>query len=118
MIKLNDTLNITIEQWFPKELDREHHLQDPYVLSDFVHQEYSFDKPLPRIYCLPPTRVFLVQNIDGKWIKWWHCLVTEQTIYDNGNKTKWKFKIIKIYDPEYMKLATKFDTPDWLNFFE
>ena len=117
MIKLNDTLRLTSEQGFPSELYFKKHLENPYVLKDFENKEFFFEKPLPRIYCLPPTRVFLVQEIDGKWIKWGHCIITEQTIYSNGDKTKGKFKIIKIYEPEYMKQATKFDTPEGKSFF-
>lgn len=118
MIKLNDTLRITDEQGFPgKILDYKVHFVTPYKLEDLEDQEFYFEKPLPRIFCLPPTRVFLVQEIEGKWIKWGHCLITEQTIYDNGNKTKGKFKIIQIYEPNYMKMTTKFDTPVGKNFF-
>lgn len=117
MIKLNDTLRITKDQWFPDMLNLEKHLKNPYKLNDINNKEFSFDKPLPRIFCLTPTRVFLVQEINWKRIKRGHCLITEQTIYDSWNKTKWKFKISQIYEPEYMKLATKYDTPDGLNYF-
>ena len=118
MIKLNDTLRITTEQWFPKELILETHLKTPYNLEVFKDKEFNFTKPLPRIFCLPPTRVFLVQEINWKWIKRWHCLITEQTIYDNWDKTKWKFKITQIYNPEYMVQVWKFDTPKWTNYFQ
>ena len=118
MIKLNDTLRITNQQWFPIELNLDIHLKTPYKIEDFQDKEFEFKKPLPRIFCLPPTRVFLVQEIDGKWIKRWHCLITEQTIFDNWNQTKWKFKIIQIYEPEYIKMVGKYDTPKWKNYFE
>lgn len=118
MVKLNDTLRITNEQGFPKELILDIHLKNPYKIEDFKNLEFKFIKPLPRILCLPPTRVFLVQEIDGKRIKRWHCLITEQTIFDNWNQTKWKFKITKIYNPEYMIQTGKYDTPDWSNYFE
>ncbi len=118
MIKLNDTLRITKKQWFPKELDLSIHFKNPYNTEDFKNKEFEFTKPLPRIFCLPPTRVFLVQEVNWKRIKRWHCIITEQTIFDNWNKTKWKFKIIKLYDPDYMKQVGKFDTPEWTNYFE
>lgn len=70
MIKLNDTLRITNKQWFPKELDLNTHLIIPYKLNNFQDKEFKFIKPLPRIFCLPPTKISLVQEIDGKRIKW------------------------------------------------
>lgn len=117
MIKINDTLKLTNEQGFPLELDVNAHLKSPYKIEDWKDKIFEFNKPLPRIYCLPPTRVFLVQEINGKWINWGHCLVTEQTIHTNGDQTSGKFKIIKFYDPEYMVLATKNDTPEGKSFF-
>ncbi len=116
MIKLNDTLKISTEQGFPTELDVNKHLETPYVLEDFEGRLFEFHKTKPRVYPLPPTRTFLVQYIDGKWIKWGHCLIIEQTIH-NGETTSGKFKIIKIYEPEYMKMATKHDTPEGCSYF-
>lgn len=117
MIKINDTLLITKEQGFPKELDVNKHLKKPYKIEDFKDKIYEFHKPLPRIYPLPPTRTFLVEEINGKWILWGHCLIIEQTIHSNGEKTSGKFKIIKLHDPDYMRLATKFDTRDGKSYF-
>ncbi len=117
MIKLNDTLRITKEQGFPEGLDIRIHLKNSYSLSDFKDKIFEFHKPLPRVYPLPPTRTFLVQEVDGKWILWGHCLVIEQTIHSNGEQTSGKFKIIKLYDPEYLVLATKNDTPEGKSYF-
>ncbi len=118
LIKLNDTLRITNEQGFPGDkLDVNKHLKTPYRLEDFEGQLFSFEKPLPRIFCLPPTRNFLVQEVDGKWIKWGHCVIVEQTIH-NGTNTTGKFKITKLYDPEYMRLATINDTPEGVSYFK
>lgn len=116
-IKLNDTLKITNKQGFPvKELNLEKHLKNPYKLKDLKNKIFTFIKPLARLYCLPPTRNFLVQEINGKWIKWGHCLIIEQTIHD-GKKTTGKFIVSKIYDPEYMKIATINDTPNGKSYF-
>ena len=117
MIKINDTLKMTREQGFPKELDINVHLKKPYKLENFKNKIFEFHKPLPRIYPLPPTRTFLVEEVNGKWINWGHCLITEQTIYSNRDKTSGKFKIIKLYEPEYLKLATKNDTPEGKSYF-
>ncbi|MFA6253595.1 MAG: hypothetical protein WC687_05045 [Patescibacteria group bacterium] len=116
-IKINDTLRITNKQGFPvKALNLERHLKKPYTLKDLKNRVFTFTKPLPRIYCLPPTRTFLVQEINGKWVKWGHCLIVEQTIY-NGKRTTGKFIVSKIYDPEYMKMATINDTPNGKSYF-
>ncbi|MFH1770001.1 MAG: hypothetical protein ABH828_00410 [archaeon] len=50
---LNDTLQITEAQGFPKDLK--------------LNNEYSFEKEKLRLYRLPPVRVFLAQNKDGVW---------------------------------------------------
>jgi hypothetical protein len=56
-----------------------------------------------RIYHPAPTRVFLVHNIDGRWLYWGHCLILEQTIDSQKETTSGKYKIIKIYSPEHQK---------------
>ena len=50
---INDTLQLTYEQGFPKKLE--------------LNKEYSFQKEKRRLYRLPPARVFLAHNKDGKW---------------------------------------------------
>jgi len=103
-VELNDTLQITTEQGFPKELDLEKHLKKPFKTEDFKGKVFSFkDKPNMRIYHTPPNRVFLVHNINGKWLYWGHCQVIEQTIHANTKTTSGKFIITKIYSPEHQK---------------
>lgn len=112
-IELNDTLQITTEQGFPKELDLKKHLKKPFTVDDFKGRVFSFkDKSNARMYHTPPCRVFLVHNIDGKWLYWGHCLVIEQTIHaENPEKptTSGKFVITKIYDPEHMRAMSKIE---------
>ncbi|NQT49059.1 hypothetical protein HQ571_00010 [Candidatus Kuenenbacteria bacterium] len=105
-IETNDTLQITTEQGFPKELDYDLHKATPFKAEDFADQIFEFkDKPKIRIYQLPPVRNFLVQNIDGKWLYWGLIHVIEIT-HDNVQQiTSGKFKIIYIYTPEEMKKA-------------
>ena len=55
-----------------------------------------------RIYHLPPVRVFLVHNINGKWLHWGKAHIIEQTIHAETQSTSGKFKIIQIYDLKYM----------------
>jgi hypothetical protein len=105
-IELNDTLQISREQGFPEELDYERHKIKPFVAEDFENKIFEFkDKPKVRVYQSPPTRNFLVQNIDGQWLYWGLVHVLEVT-HDNINQmTSGKFKIIYIYTPEEMKYA-------------
>jgi len=107
-IEINDTLQISIEQGFPKELDYEQHKIKPFTADDFKDKIFEFkDKPKIRIYKLPPVRNFLVQNINGKWLYWGLIQVIE-VVHDNVKQTtSGKFKIIYIYNPEEMKHAHK-----------
>ncbi|MDD5732067.1 MAG: hypothetical protein PHU42_04215 [Patescibacteria group bacterium] len=107
-IELNDTLQITFEQGFPKELDYKKHKIKPFVADNFEGRVFEFkDKPNIRIYKLPPVRNFLVQNINGKWLYWGLVHVVE-VIHDNIKQTtSGKFKIIYIYTPDEMKYAHK-----------
>lgn len=106
MIELNDTLQITREQGFPKELDVNVHLKTPYKLEDFKDNVYSFkDKNAIRVYKIPPTRNFLVENVGGKWIYWGLCHILEIHHDYVKRTTSGKFKIIYLNSPEEMKAA-------------
>lgn len=102
----NDTLQITKEQGFPIELDVEKHLATPYELSDFENRVFEFqNKPNIRLYHMPPVRVFLVENKDGKWIYWGLCHILETTHNYVEKTTSGKYKIIYLNSPEEMKIA-------------
>lgn len=105
-IEINDTLQLTDEQGFPKELNYEQHEAEPFLVEDFQDKIFEFkDKPAVRLYQLPPVRNFLVQNIDGKWLYWGLVHVIE-VAHDNVNKTtSGKFRIIQFFSPEEMKHA-------------
>ncbi len=105
-IEINDTLQISIEQGFPKELDYEVHELKQFKSSDFEDKIFEFkNKKDIRIYQIPPVRNFLVQNIDWKWLYWGLVHIIE-TNHDNINHTtSWKYKIVYIYTPEEMKYA-------------
>ena len=118
IIEFNDTLQITTEQGFPKDLALEKHLKKPFKAEDFSGRLFEFhDKKGCRIYHPAPTRCFLVHNINGKWLYWGKVLIIEQTIHADSQTTSGKFKIIKIYDPEYQKLITKNETPEGKSYF-
>ncbi len=87
---INDTLQITTEQGFPKEL--------------IINKEYWFKKDGRRLYRLPPGRVFLAHNQKGTWDYRGEAQVTELTILPLEEKTIGKFKIVKIYSEEHRKV--------------
>lgn len=128
-IEINDTLNITREQGFPSDvLNRERHSAQPVQLADVAGKVFPFSKPDARIYHLPPTRVYLVENIDNKWIFWGQALMQSQTIskqleadgsWVEGNwVTSGTYSIIKLYDPEYQKIFTLNESPAGKCYFE
>ncbi|MCL5410579.1 MAG: hypothetical protein M1324_01845 [Patescibacteria group bacterium] len=104
--EINDTLQITEEQGFPSELNYEKHTQKLLSAEDFKGKIFQFkNKPNIRIYQMPPVRVFLVQNIDGKWLYWGLVHILE-IVHDYKNKTtSGKFEIVHIYKPEEIKTA-------------
>ncbi len=105
-ITLNDTLQITKEQGFPTELNFAVHQTNPMKAEDFQNRIFEFhDKEDLRAYQAPPVRVFLVENIDGKWLYWGQCHVLETTQDLEMKTTSGKFKITKIFTPEEMKIA-------------
>ncbi len=107
-IEINDTLQISSGQGFPKELNYEQHKIKPFTADDFEGKIFEFkNKTKIRIYKLPPVRNFLVQNINGKWLYWGLIHIIE-VVHDNIKQTtSGKFKIIYIYTPEEMKHAHK-----------
>lgn len=105
-IETNDTLQITTEQWFPKELDYDKHIKKPILASDLEWKIFEFEnKPNIRLYHRPPVRNFLVHNINWKWLYWWLIHILEVKYDYIEGTTSWKYKIIYIYTPEEMKTA-------------
>lgn len=104
LIEINDTLRITKDQGFPKELDLEKHLQDPYSLDKIKDKVFTFTaKPKIRVYKIPPVRNFLAEDRDGKWIYWGLCYILEVTHDYEKEETSGKFKIVRLNTPEEMK---------------
>lgn len=102
-IEINDTLQITTEQGFPRELVLEKHLKKPFTAKDFAGRVFTFTKPGVRVYHPAPLRVFLVHNIGGKWLYWGHANIVEQTIHAESKATTGKFTITKIYSPAHQR---------------
>ncbi|MGV8162222.1 MAG: hypothetical protein ACP5N2_02695 [Candidatus Nanoarchaeia archaeon] len=90
---MNDTLQITYAQGFPKELE--------------LNKEYSFEKDNLRLYRLPPVRVFLAHNKDGVWDYLGEAIITELNILPLKNKTTGKFKAVKLYSEEHRRVMNE-----------
>jgi len=127
-IEINDTLQITTAQGFPNHLlslEKELSAED---INQIKAQIFSFkDKSSPRIFQLDPVRVYLVHNIDGKWLFWGKAVILNQSInkineLHTGDKpedwvTSGQFKIIDIYQGNYQKEFTKRESPDSKSYF-
>ena len=135
ILEINDTLQITTEQGFPESLfNLERHLADPITYDEVKDMEFEFSgKARPRFFHLDPVRVYWFHNIEGKWLAWGHIVMQEQTITRNpdyqghegainvSDPKQWmtigKYKILKIYDPEYQEQFTRKDLPAELSYF-
>ncbi len=61
------------------------------------------DKEKIRAYQQPPVRNFLVENLNGKWLYWGLCYITEvKHDYENG-VTSGKYKIVRLNSPQEMQ---------------
>jgi hypothetical protein len=117
-IELNDTLQITTEEGFPSDiLNLEKHKGNPIKLEEVQNKVFEFNKSGLRIFNILPTRCFLVHNVNEKWLYWGHAMMIEQTINGETQITSGKYKIVKIYDPEYQKQATENESPKGKSFF-
>lgn len=104
LIEINDTLQITTEQWFPEELNYYIHKSNPINLESIKDKIFEFqDKKNIRFYQIPPVRNFLVENINWKWIYWGLIHIIELNHDYINHITSGKYKIIHINSPEEMK---------------
>lgn len=97
LIEVNDTLKLKRGAGFPADIR--------------VGAVYDFAIAGRRLYNLKPTRVFLVEEIDGKWNLVGHAMVLRQTIDAVTDRTTGQFEVTQLYPPEYVALANRFDTP-------
>ncbi len=104
--KNNDTLQLTDEQGFPKELNYKEHCQKPFAKEQFEGKIFQFkDKPGLRNFHTPPVRSFLVHNIGGKWL-YWGTIQMLSIHHDYLTKTtSGTYRIKEIFTPEQMKHA-------------
>jgi hypothetical protein len=105
-IEVNTILSLTHEQGFPKELDYEKHKEKPYTIEAYTDRIFEFNgKEGIRIYPVPPVWTYLVELVDDKWLFWGQVEIIETTTNSKTNTTGGKFKLIKLFSPEEMKLA-------------
>lgn len=120
-IEMNGALQISAEQGFPDSiLDVEKHHRNPITIDDVKDKIFEFHgKPNARVYQVPPSRNFLIESKNGKWIYWGMVHIIEQTIkWDGKNcETSGKFKIISIFEPEYQTLITKNESRAGYSYF-
>jgi len=114
-IEINDLLKISKERGFPKDLHLEDHVRDPQQSNRFLGQELTFWNNGERLYHRAPTRVFLVEEIEGKWLYWGHALIIEQTI--KIGRTEGKYQITKLYNPDYQRLTTIHEASEGKSYF-
>jgi hypothetical protein len=124
-VEINDILQITEEQGFPSDLFNVENYQKGYSIDieSIKSREFNFsNKDGHRIYGMG-TRIYLVQNINDKWVFWGKVQITAQTVkkvtadnYDSDNwdpkdsknfETSGSYKIIEIFEPQYQIDFTK-----------
>lgn len=86
-IEFNDTLKLKRGRGFPEKLALDGIY--PFTIQDI------------RIYHPAPTRVFLVEEIAGKWNFVGHAVVLSQTIDSQTKQTSGTFQVIKIYEESH-----------------
>ncbi len=97
LIEINDTLKLKRGAGFPPDI-RE-------------GGEYGFTLPGRRLFHLNPVRVFLVEEIDGKWNFAGQALVLEQTIDAVKDETRGRYKVIRLYPADYVAQMNRHEAP-------
>lgn len=96
-IELNDTLKLPRGSGFPENVE--------------IGGVYTFTVDGRRIYNLSPSRVFLVEEVDGKWNYIGHALVLDQRIDAASETTAGRFKVTRIYPRDYAMLMNDHEAP-------
>ncbi len=119
LIEINDTLKISKERGFPQELNLEAHIIHPDTSFEKVKgKRFPFRNKDQRLYHRPPTPVLLVEEMsDGKWLYWGRALIHNPVIDTDNDMTRGEYEIIKIFDPEFQRLATKNLSPEGKSYF-
>lgn len=96
-IEINDTLKLKRGAGFPSDIQ--------------LGGEYGFTLPGRRLFHLKPVRVFLVEEIDGKWNFAGQALILEQTIDAERDETRGRFVVTSLYPPDYAALVNRYEAP-------
>lgn len=115
LIEINDTLKISKERGFPKDLCLEQHVQNPTDAARFLGRVFPFWNKDERLYIKSPTRVLLVEELNGKWLFWGNAVIVEQTITEG--KTSGRYCISKIYMPDFQREITIEESPPGKSYF-
>jgi len=139
LIDLNDTLELTDAQGFPADVfDLARHQCDPITLEDLADRIFTFHgKVKPRIFQLDPVRVFFYHNLpdaqgNTRWLAWGEVLIQSLHIQKNpavahqskrneSDPNQWvtggTYRMLKVYDPDYQRIATRHQTPEGFDYF-
>ena len=126
VIEIKDTLKISKREGFPMKLDLERHVSDPEFSRDVVGEPFKFFKdvfreeengnePYPR-YHDDSARVFLVEDINGKWLYWGNAVIESQTV--GNSRVEGVYRITKVYQPDFQQQMTIEESPPGKSFFE
>jgi hypothetical protein len=97
LIELNDTLKLKRNAGFPPDI------------REGAMYEFAIDGR--RLYNLNPSRVFLVEEVDGKWNYVGHALILTQCIDTVNDKTTGRFQVTRVYPQDYVRLLNEFEPP-------
>lgn len=80
--------------------------------SEFeVGHEYVFTLQGRRLFHLSPVRVFLVEEVSGRWNYLGHVVVLEQTIDARIDETRGVFRVTLLYSDTYARSVNKVEPP-------
>ncbi len=97
MIEINDTLKLKRGEGFPADIK--------------VGGGYSFKLSGRRLFHLKPVRVFLVEEINGKWNFVGQAMILEQTIDAELDETRGQFVVTNLYPRDYATLMNRYEAP-------
>jgi len=97
IIELNDTLKLKRGAGFPENVK--------------LGGIYDFAVAGRRLYNLKPTRVFLVEEIDGKWNFVGHAMILNQAVDALADRTTGQYQVALLYPEHYARLVNQFEAP-------
>ncbi|MBI4159151.1 hypothetical protein HY500_02740 [Candidatus Woesearchaeota archaeon] len=114
-VEFKDTLRLAKGCGFPLELDLEQHIANPEKSRRFLGHRIRFEAEGKVVYNHSPARVFLVEDVESRWLYWGNGVVVEQAI--KGGVTRGVCLITKIYDPEFQRHMTVEESPVGKSYF-